>query len=555
MDSKQLYVWVEKHQKRIQWFVMPLLLLLVAGVYVLVYMTGGIKYVYSHSMYIPILLSGMAFGIRGGVIIGLLAGLVLGPFMPLEVATGEQQTTLGWLYRSGFFTLIGFLCGFARDSVKSYLRYIKWLSRHDLASGLPNRNALLEQLAQKPTDQSDSSVTPVLAVISIENERELLSTFGITVIDQAIAQLIQRLQKKESQILAIYRISTVQLGVLINHAGNVEGERFFDQLSTSFREPILFAGIPIHLDVRMGFVELTGAQVPPENYLQQAECALAEACDKGGDYLCFTPAISTASRENLVMLGELKDALTTKQLSLFYQPKVDISTGAVHGVEALIRWNHPQRGSIPPEVFIPRAEESTLINQITYFALNQAMQQTVQWQRSGINIPIAVNISARNLLQSDFSSVVFLLLEHHGLTGEQLELEVTERALMLDAQRAIVELNKLADAKIALSIDDFGTGYSSLQYLHRLPVSFLKIDQSFVRRLPSDKSAVSIVETAVSMAHKMNIKTIAEGVENREIYDFLKSLGCDIAQGYKISRPLPGEEYAKWHMQNNAFFK
>lgn len=142
----------------------------------------------------------------------------------------------------------------------------------------------------------------------------------------------------------------------------------------------------------------------------------------------------------------------------------------------------------------------------------------VSWQQSGINIPIAVNISARNLLQPDFSSVVFLLLAHHGLIGEQLELEITEGALMLDAQLAIVELNKLADAKITLSIDDFGTGYSSLQYLHQLPVSFLKIDQSFVRRLPADKSAISIVETAVGMAHKMNIQTIAEGIDTASAF-------------------------------------
>ena len=553
MDSKQLYVWIEKYQRRMQLLMMPLLLLLVTGVYSLVYMSGGVKYVYVHVMYIPILLSGIAFGIRGGIFIGLLAGLVLGPMMPLEVSTGELQKMFDWLFRAGFFTLMGFLCGVASDSVRSYLGHMKWLSRHDLSSNLPNRNALIEQLEQISLDQAGTAVTHILAIISIENEKELLSTFGISVINNAIAQLVVRLQKKESQMLSIFRISTVQLAVLMSHAPNQKSERFFDQLSTAFREPILFEGIPIHVDVRMGYVALADSQVSPESYLQKAESALAEACYKACDYVSFNAAISTASRENLVMLGELKDALTKKQLSLYYQPKVDISTGIVHGVEALMRWNHPQRGNIPPGIFIPRAEESTLINQITYFALNEAMKQTVLWQKSGINIPIAVNISARNLLQPDFSSVVFLLLEHHGLRGEQLELEVTEGALMLDAQRAILELNKLADAKIALSIDDFGTGYSSLQYLHQLPVSFLKIDQSFVRRLPSDKSAISIVETAVSMAHKMNIKTIAEGIEDKEIYDFLKSIGCDMAQGYMISRPLPGEKYAKWHTQNNGF--
>ncbi|MFT6925748.1 MAG: EAL domain-containing protein (putative c-di-GMP-specific phosphodiesterase class I) [Psychromonas sp.] len=550
--DKKLYVWIKKHHRRIEPLMLPIIVLLVTGVYTLVYMTGGSKYVYAHTMYIPILIAGMVFGIRGGVLIGLLAGLVLGPLMPLEVSTGEAQAMLDWLFRCGFFILIGFICGATTDSVRSYLRHIKWLAHHDPFSGLPNRAALFEKLKEILYDQSNAYI---FALISIENEKELLPVFGFSIVDNAIVQLLKRLQKKTPQILSVFRINTAQLGVLVRLSSNWEDQHFFDELSTVFREPILFEEIPIHLDIRMGSTVLIDCNEPPERSLQKAESALAEACYKACDHISFTPAIATTSRENIIMQGELQNALTNKQLALHYQPKVVISTGAVHSVEALLRWNHPQKGNIPPGIFIPRAEESTLINQITFYVLNEAMIQMVLWKKSGINIPVAVNISAHNLLQSDFSNVVFFLLEYHGLGGEQLELEITEGALMLDTQRAIVELNKLSEAKITLSIDDFGTGYSSLQYLHQLPVSFIKIDQSFVGRLPTDKSAISIVDMAISMAHKMHIKTIAEGIDDKQKYDFLKNIGCDLAQGYIISRPLPGNEYAKWHRQNNGVFR
>jgi EAL domain-containing protein (putative c-di-GMP-specific phosphodiesterase class I) len=218
-------------------------------------------------------------------------------------------------------------------------------------------------------------------------------------------------------------------------------------------------------------------------------------------------------------------------------------------VEALMRWNHPERGNIPPGIFIPRAEQSTLINLITEFALEQAMKQIVKWRQHDIHLPIAVNISPRNLLQPGFSDLILQLLQRYDVSGHMLELEVTEGALMTDIARTISELSRLANAKITISIDDFGTGYSSLQYLHQLPISLIKIDQSFVRRLPDDKGAVHIVEAAVTLAHKMGMKTIAEGVEEQSAYKLLADLGCDIAQGFMISRPLPAAEFEKWLAQ------
>lgn len=553
MNTRQLFEWLALHIRTIRIIMVPALLMLVAGVTALVYATGGIKFVYSHSMYLPILLASFAFGIRGGLVTGLLGGIALGPFMPINITTGEMQHALNWLYRTGFFMLVGAVSGAASDSVRSYLRHLKWIARHDAITQLPNRNALLDTLSNlsKRKNTSDSFV---LAVILLQNAMELKSAFGFDIIEEIIRQSAARYENILQHRARAYRIDTEQIAILIEHQGTQNIDALLAELMESARQPFQFNNIPIHADSCLGYVTFGKVAQPPVFYLQRAESALIAAHESDQESVAYSPEIATIAKENLSILGSLMGAIKEGQLSLHYQPKIDIRTGKIHSVEALMRWNHPERGNIPPVVFIPRAEQSTLINLITEFALEQAMEQIVKWRQNGIHLPIAVNISPRNLLQPGFSDLVLQLLQRYDVCGQSLELEVTEGALMTDMAHTIVELSRLADAKITISIDDFGTGYSSLQYLHQLPISLIKIDQSFVRRLPIDKGAAHIVEAAVTLAHKMGMKTIAEGVENREAYDLLARLGCDIAQGFMISRPLPAADFEKWYLQREGYF-
>ncbi len=553
MQTERLLDLLDRHRGAMQTAMSLLLASLIAGVYILVYMTGGIKFVYSHSMYIPILLSAFVFGIKGGVLIGLIGGIALGPFMPIDVVTGEMQEMANWLYRTGFFLLIGFLSGVASDSVRSYIKNLAWLSQHDISTRLPNRNALFDRLSELGSEKNTSD-SWLLVVISFENMMELKSAFGFTVIEDAIRQLADRFDSIHYDNIhvdkLIFHTATAQISVLIDK-GDRETRAILGELVEAAREPIRFNGIPIHIDIRMGTVAFSSAANTPEIHLQKAEAALAVAQATVQDSVAYSPEILNVTEENLTILGELKDAIKEQQISMHYQPKIFIPTGQVHGVEALMRWKHPKRGNIPPGIFIPRAEQSTMIQLITEFALDQAMAQIVRWRQLGIHVPVAVNISTRNLLQPGFTDQVLKFLDHYGLEGESLELEVTEGALMMDMKRTIAELVRLAQLKVIISIDDFGTGYSSLQYLHELPISLIKIDQTFVRRLPADKGAVYILEAAVMLAHKMGIKAIAEGVETEVAYEFLSNIGCDIAQGYLISPPLPADEFTRWYTQRN----
>ncbi|MBM9538269.1 putative bifunctional diguanylate cyclase/phosphodiesterase [Desulfobulbus alkaliphilus] len=551
MQTARFFEWLGSNLPRMQRIMVPLLLFCVGGVTLFVYWTGGIKFVFSHSMYIPVLLAGFLLGMRGGAVFGLLGGLALGPLMPIDVSTGEMQSTLNWLYRGGFFVLIGFLSGAASDSVQSYLRHLHWAARHDPATGLPNRIALFETFPASPADRERSKVS-ALAVFSIENRTELKSAFGLAVLEMAVGQLAQRLQEIVMDEARIHRVDTELLAVLLTGTDSGDIIERVEELRACAQAPLMLESIPIHVDVRLGYVTFDALLQKPETYLQEAEAALIEARDKVRDCASYSASISAVTRENLRLLGELKDAIRDGQLSLEYQPKMVLNTGKVDGVEALIRWNHPQRGVIPPEIFIPRAEQSTLINLITRFALDEALRQMARWRRQGIEVSMAVNISTRNLLQPGFVDQVLRLLDQHGLERHLLELEVTETALMVEMERAIAGLIRLSETKVIVSIDDFGTGYSSLQYLHRLPVSLIKIDQSFVRKLPGDTGAMHIVEAAITLARKQGIQTLAEGVENREACRFLRGMGCDQAQGYFLCRPLAADTFAAWYKENGG---
>jgi EAL domain-containing protein (putative c-di-GMP-specific phosphodiesterase class I)/GGDEF domain-containing protein len=547
-----LFEWTDRHQRPIHLYAAPILFLLVLAVYALVYQTGGIKFVYSHSMYIVILLSGFILGIRGGIIFGLIAGAVLGPFMPIDVITGEMQKTFNWLYRMGMFTLIGFLSGAASDGARFYQEKLKWLYQHNISTRLRNRSALLDRIKHITSHNKHSLHTYLLVVISCENEKELKSAFGFAIVEEAVQQLSKRYAN--NQIDAdIYHTDTAQLAILLD-MGTRDIDKLLHVLTDASREPILYNQVLIHIDTRMGYVTFDHDEEMAETYLHMAEAALTVAHETARDAVAYSASIMTATEDNLSLLGELKDAIKNGQLSFHYQPKVDIPTGIVYGAEALMRWNHPTRGNIPPYEFIPRAEQSTLIDLITEFALEEAINQIAEWKKIGINISISVNISTHNLLQPHFTDFILGLLNQYGVSGDLLELEITEGALMMEVERTIDELRRLANQKIIISIDDFGTGYSSLQYLHQLPISLIKIDQSFVRRLPADKGATYILDAAVMLAHNMGIKSIAEGVENKEVYDFLNNIGCDMAQGYMISRPMPAQDFEKWYLACNGKF-
>jgi EAL domain-containing protein (putative c-di-GMP-specific phosphodiesterase class I) len=248
-------------------------------------------------------------------------------------------------------------------------------------------------------------------------------------------------------------------------------------------------------------------------------------------------------------MGELRRALDRHELVLYYQPKAVLEDGRVHAVEALLRWQHPERGLVPPDEFIPMAQQTGLIKPLTLYVVDTALRQCQAWLEDGLRLAIAVNLSARNLVDADFPNQVAGLLERWEIEPDLLEFEITESAMFTDPGRTKLILEQLSGMGIRLSIDDFGTGYSSLAYLKRLPVNEIKVDRSFVMNMAEDEDDATIVRSTIDLGRNLGLDVVAEGVESEQVWDRLRALGCTAAQGYYLSRPVPAPDLRAWLLQ------
>ena len=274
--------------------------------------------------------------------------------------------------------------------------------------------------------------------------------------------------------------------------------------------------------------------------------AMQHAKHLGGDnFQFFTDNLQACTLERLQLENQLRKGIESGQLEVFYQPKLDLGLDSLQAAEALVRWRHPQRGLVSPIDFIPLAEETGLIGAIGEFVLRRAASQAREWQEQGLgDIRVSVNVSVHQLRQGNLTTLVRRVLEETGLPAHLLELELTESQLLDNVESVLHTLNQLRDLGIKLAIDDFGTGYSSLSYLKRLPVDYLKIDRTFVRDLTEDGEDAAITRAIIAMAHSLELKVVAEGVEEQQQLDFLKAQGCDEIQGFLISRPIEAHHFA-----------
>jgi EAL domain-containing protein (putative c-di-GMP-specific phosphodiesterase class I) len=284
----------------------------------------------------------------------------------------------------------------------------------------------------------------------------------------------------------------------------------------------------------------------PDTLLGNADAAMYEAKEAAAGVVLYRPRSDERAPTRFGMLGQLRRALDRRELVVYYQPKVDIATQQACGAEALVRWEHPTRGLLPPVEFVPVAEASGLISRLTNYVLDAALERVRAWLDSGVRVPVSVNLSARSLDDLTLPQQVRSMLARHRVPAELLCLEITETAIMHDPDSALVVLGELSTAGVKLSLDDFGTGYSSMSYLQRLPVTELKIDRSFVTGLQDSRANDVLVRSTIELGHGLNLQVVAEGVEDAATVATLGELGCDIVQGYYYARPMPAEEFETW---------
>src|SRR5581483_4775105 len=289
-----------------------------------------------------------------------------------------------------------------------------------------------------------------------------------------------------------------------------------------------------------------------DTLLRHADVAMYSAKETKAGHVFYDGSRSEANPARLTLVSELRRAIEQRELTLYYQPKAALDSGTVKSVEALLRWKHPERGLVGPDEFIPLAQQTGLIKPLTLYVLDEALSQCHEWQRAGLNLGVAVNLSVRNLLDTDFPNQVRRLLQKREVDPGLLQLEITESTMLSDPVRTKRVLDKLASMGIALSIDDFGTGYSSLSYLSQLPVNEIKIDRSFVMNMAESDNDAVIVRSTIDLGRNLGLEVVAEGVETEQAWDQLSELGCTLAQGYYLSRPVPAAELTQWLLRRPA---
>jgi diguanylate cyclase (GGDEF)-like protein len=420
---------------------------------------------------------------------------------------------------------------------------------HDSLTGLPNRAFLQRRLSEALAAASDDHGQSVAVMImDLDGFKDVNDTLGHHSGDDLLVEVARRMTSAAGEDVTVARLGGDEFAVLLPEVRDATtaveaGER----LLLALEPPVTLADIDVQIRASVG-AAVTGAKARTamSELLKQADVAMYAAKVRGGGVRLYEPAMSTSSPEQLALVAELRRAIAEDQLSVFFQPKVSISSGRVCGVEALVRWHHPRHGLLLPASFVPVAERSGLIQPLTTVVMRRAVAACSDWHRHGIDMDVAVNLSARSLDDPRLGDSVAALLDDYGLPADQLTLEITEDSVMADAARTIHVLDGLHTMGVRLSVDDFGTGYSSLSYLSRLPVDEVKIDRSFVANIDSDSHDQTIVRAIADLAGNLSLDVVAEGVEDAAVYDRLQEFGCDLAQGYHIGRPMPLTDLLPW---------
>ncbi|MEU6813727.1 bifunctional diguanylate cyclase/phosphodiesterase [Streptomyces sp. NPDC046860] len=467
---------------------------------------------------------------------GLVAVALLG-IAPLVCVVADARPVLLPLFAVPLIALDSTLW-MARARAEEQLR--------DPLTGLPNRQWLLERIWTALDEAERVGARSALMLIDLDRFRSVNDTLGHLAGDRLLLQIADRLQNALPRGAEAARLGGDEFAVLLPVADSTtSATRVARALVTALGSPLDLDGLTLVLEASAGVAVFPDHALDAEGMLRRADVAMYQAKRDRTGVEAYESKRDSNTPDRLALLGDLRRALDAHEVQLHYQPKVRFD-GQVAGLEALVRWVHPERGKVPPDEFIAIAETSGLMPHLTEYVLETALAQVARWREQGLRVPVAVNVSPRDVHTPGFAGSVAARLARHGVPAGALQLEITEHVLLEDPQRAADTLAALAGHGVKMSLDDFGTGYSSLVHLRRLPVSELKIDRSFVARLAVDAEDAAIVRCTVDLAHSLGLVVVAEGVEDDETWEHLRDLHCDAVQGWLVAAAMPPEETTAW---------
>lgn len=423
---------------------------------------------------------------------------------------------------------------------------LEYLALHDPLTGLPNRALLRDRLSQALSSANRRKQPLAILVMDLDGFKDVNDTLGHNTGDRLLCEVGERLLSTLRKVDTVARMGGDEFAMVLPDTDAAGATTVAAKLLKALTPPHLIDEFRISVQASVGIAIFPEHGGEADMLLRQADIAMYVAKRAKGGYAFYDTQHDPHTPKRLRLIADLRNAIDRHELTLAYQPKVNLASGAVVGVEALARWQHPEFGSIAPDVFIPLAESTGLMKALTMSVLDAALADCAQLQQDGVDLHFAVNVSAANLHDVDFSAQVHSLLTKWRVAPVRLMIEITESAVMSDAQRALQSLRALDTMGVGISVDDFGTGYSSLAYLKRLPVDEIKIDKSFIQDLVPDSEGAKIVRSIIDLGHNLALTVVAEGVENANTRDYLKALACNSAQGYFYARPMPADELRLW---------
>ena len=472
------------------------------------------------------------------------------PFEPIEVLQCASALARKWQHERALRAQVETLehvVAARTENLEAANRQLRHLATHDALTGLPNRVLLDDRLAQAMAHANRDGQPFALLAVDLDRFKLINDSLGHRAGDVVLDEVSRRLSSVVRDIDTVARTGGDEFIVVISPSPvREDAVAVAQRVKDALRATMQVSGVELHVTCSVGVAHFPTDANSADSLIARADVAMYCAKQRGRNNVqCFAEGMEAVTVGRVSLESDLHAALDAGQFELYYQPKPDTQSGDVYSAEALIRWRHPQRGLIPPDQFIPLAEECGLINEIGSWVLREACRQCAEWQRTGLpQLRVAVNVAATQFRRGDLLEVVRGALQSAGLEARYLEIELTESAVMTNPEESAAILEQLSRMGVLVSVDDFGTGYSSINYLRRFPIDKLKIDRSFVRDLDCEVDA-SIVQAIISLAHSLKLKVVAEGVETPDQLKFLRSLGCDQYQGFHFSPPLPASQFTE----------
>jgi diguanylate cyclase (GGDEF)-like protein len=429
---------------------------------------------------------------------------------------------------------------------------INFMAYHDPLTALPNRSSLHEQLQLAIKLAQREKKTVALLLLDLDHFKEINDTLGHAHGDAVLQEVGHRLKEILRKSDMVARLGGDEFAILLPLTSPDHAHIVAQKIRAALEAPFIMENLPIMVEASIGIAFHPTHGDTVDELIQRADIAMYVAKHHRSGIALYEQTLDQHSTRRLSLMAELRQAIEQRGLQLYYQPKVEFKSGRVIGVEGLLRWRHAEHGFIPPDQFIGLAEQTGLIFPLTRFVLEEAIHQCHVWGRGKLKVCTSINLSPQNLQDSSLPGQVAELMAARGLSPACLELELTETAIMLNPTRALDVLTRFHEMGVTLSIDDFGIGYSSLAYLKKLPIDTIKIDKSFVLGMMTDENDRIIVRSTIDLGHNLGMKVTAEGVENQAIWERLVDYGCDLAQGYHISRPMPAADLPLWLKQSSS---